>query len=86
MKNKIILISALILSTASFAGLLDGLKADLKAEVQAAKDDAKAEVQDMKDQAKSKVQSTKDDAKAQAEALLDEVFSLGGWDNYLNAH
>jgi hypothetical protein len=32
------------------------------------------------------VTHTQDDAKAQAEALLDEVFSLGGWENYLNAH
>jgi hypothetical protein len=54
MKNKIIFIFALMVSTASFAGMLDGLKADMKAEVQSAKDDAKAEAKGMKDDAKSK--------------------------------
>ena len=75
MKNKIIILSALVFSTASFAGMLDGLKADLKAEVSAAKDDAKAEVQDMKDQAKAKVQSSKDEAKGKAKDSIADAKS-----------
>jgi hypothetical protein len=61
-KNKILFISMLILSSTSFAGFFNEIKADLKAEVQTAKDEAKAEVQGMKNDAKAK---TKEDAKAQ---------------------
>jgi len=57
MKKSILLITALIVANTSFAGLLDDLKADLKAEVKTMKDDAKAEAKSMKDDAMTDAKS-----------------------------
>lgn len=78
MKNKILFTFALFVSTASFAGLLDGVKADLKAEAQAMKEDAKAEAVAIKDDAKAKAVAAKDDAKTKAMDAKTKAMNKAG--------